>query len=78
MAAVEGADTDGGGDAGQSDKATDGGGSATRELPETQGEGSGEGSATRELPETNGEGSSGRDSPGQPSWLGEHERRPNF
>lgn len=78
VAAVEGADTDGGGDAGQSDKATDGGGSATRELPETQGEGSGEGSATRELPETNGEGSSGRDSPGQPSWLGEHERRPNF
>ncbi|KFY30396.1 hypothetical protein V493_01945 [Pseudogymnoascus sp. VKM F-4281 (FW-2241)] len=55
-AADERAETDGGGDAGQSDKATEEGGSTARELLVGQGEESGEGSAMREAPETQGEG----------------------
>lgn len=68
-ATSEGAEADGGRDAGQSDKATDEGRSTAREILEAQGEESGEGGTTRELPETQGEGSVKGDVSGQPSGV---------
>ncbi|KFZ18137.1 hypothetical protein V502_04296 [Pseudogymnoascus sp. VKM F-4520 (FW-2644)] len=70
LAAGEGAEADGGGDAGQSDKATDEGRSTAKEILEAQREESGEGSTTRELPETQGEGTVEGDVSGQPSGPG--------
>ncbi|OBT62332.1 hypothetical protein VE03_09047 [Pseudogymnoascus sp. 23342-1-I1] len=70
-AAGEGAEADGSGHAGQSDKAADEGRTTAEEILEAQGEESGEVSTTRGFPETEceGEGSFKGDAPGQPSGL---------